>query len=86
MARFSVLIEVGLICLMCQEVYILPLKRATSFGGILVRVIREGNNQLLSVSSEGNVFSNGANSEMDTCFQLTFPDTNGRIELASAVY
>ena len=70
----------------CYVVNALPMKRYASSGGIPVRIVREGNNQMLSVSSEGLVFSNGSNSEMDTCLLLVSPDTNGRLKLASSQY
>ena len=78
MTKLSALIEAVLICFMCLVVYMLPLTRATFFGGVPLRVIRDGNNQLLSVSSEGNAFSNGSNSKIENMYSAYFSRRQGK--------
>ena len=96
MATFPILSTIWFAFAAYYVVYAQPLRRAVSSGGIPVRIVREGNNQVLSVSSEGAVFSNGSNSERDTRFLLSFSitgtieqislTTTGRIELESSKY
>ena len=86
MATVPVVFTTCLVFAAFYVAYARPLKRATtSFGSVPVRIIREGNNQLLSVSEEGAVFSNGTSSETDTCFLLVALETP-KIELESSRY
>ena len=85
MARFPIVFTTLFVFAAFNVAYTQPLRRATSFG-IPVRIIREGNNQLLWVSEEGAVFSDGSNSETGTCFKLFPGNAPGIIELKSAKY
>ena len=54
--------------------------------GIPVRIIRENDYKFLSVSSEGAIYSNGTNSDSETCWLILPTEVGGRIELESSQY
>ena len=86
MARVPIVFTTFFLFAAFYVAYTQPLRRATSSGGIPVRIIWEGNYQLVSVSEEGAVFSNGTDSEADTCFRFVTLSTRDRIELKSSKY
>lgn len=88
-ARFSLCFEVFAFLLLyfAHCVRNAPvMQRDTSYHGTPAKILREGFDQFLTVTNEGDVFANGSPSEMSTCFFYSPLNREGIIEIESSMY